>query len=556
MRNDLSLTLPQIPSQVILSTKILLVTIAYIFLGYLCTSSPVWFPAGLGLTALLFWGPMVGLGIFSGDFLLNLMSGEAWEFSIIIASGNTLGAIIGLKCLRFFHFSPHLLFLKDVLNLIFWAALLATTINATLETLYLIFNENLFGSNLQRTWSLLWLGDSTGVLLLTPFLLRLKYDWRAIWLESSRLRWLEASLCLGLLGSVGWLVFDAEKMRMDALLAHLSSTQYLEYLPFPFVIWAAIRFSLWGAVSANLLVALLAISGAMTGVGTFVLQIANYEQAILLLQIFLMILATTSLCLSAAMNERQQLNNTLEEQVIERTLQLRAKMQEQEQLLQMKTVFFQAVVHDLRTSIMGLSMLLNNLPNTDAEILLSSANLKRISQSSDRQLTLINALAEDHFAEQHLLSLQRQSVSLTEIINPLLNDLSPLFVQNKSKLINEIPTDLPKINVDHSQIRLVFEQLLTNAVKHNPPEIQIILAATVESNSVKCTISDNGIGMTPDQCQNLFKLYVRNLHNHRLTGIGLGSYQCRQIIEAHGGQIGVESTLKSGSQFWFTLPLA
>ncbi|WLT37032.1 sensor histidine kinase [Synechocystis sp. B12] len=62
--------------------------------------------------------------------------------------------------------------------------------------------------------------------------------------------------------------------------------------------------------------------------------------------------------------------------------------------------------------------------------------------------------------------------------------------------------------------------------------------------------------MAKDQCEHLFRLYLRNRHNQRLTGIGLGCYQSRQIVEAHGGHIGVTSSPGQGSHFWFTLPLA
>lgn len=538
------------------SAKIMVVAIAYLILGWLSTPFPVWFPAGLGLAALLLWGQVVGLGIFSGDFLLNLILGETWEYGIVSALGSTFGAMVGLNCLRYFRFSPHFLSLKDVLSLVFWAALLATTINATLTTLWQ-FHHSLSGSNLQLTWLRLWLGDSAGVILITPFLLHLRYDWRSLWHPQSKWRLFEAFLCLGLLDGVGWLVFDAQQIKMDALINHFSTTQYLEYLPFPFVIWAAIRFSIWGAVGANLLVVLLAMTGTATGVGTFILQTPNDEQAILLLQIFLIILSTTSLCLAAAINERQQLNSTLEEQVIERTLQLQEKIQETQQLSQMKTIFLQAIAHDLRTSTLGLSMLLKNLQNHSKEpSIFSNINLDRIIQSSDRQLTLINALAEEQFSKQNGLSLHLQNVSLAEIVNNLSSDFTQLFDLNKITLKNQISTDLPKIKVDSQQIRLVYEHLLTNAIKHNPPGLEITLDATMEDHLLKCTILDNGVGMTPQQCQQLFKLYVRNQHNQRLTGIGLGSYQCRQIIEAHGGQIGVKSALSLGTQFWFTVPLA
>jgi len=203
-------------------------------------------------------------------------------------------------------------------------------------------------------------------------------------------------------------------------------------------------------------------------------------------------------------------NNNLEQEVAARTLELREKVREIQRLYEMKTVFLQAVSHDLRTSIMGLMMLLKNLQCRQTEkVTISRAMLDQVVRSCDRQLTLINALSENHFAEERPLILHRQPLSLKEQVKIWLKDWQKDFDLYQATFINLLPDNLPAIDADPCQLRSVFEQLLNNALKHNP-----------------------------------------------LTGIGLGSYQCRQIIEAHSGRIGVKSTPRVGSQFWFTLPLA
>jgi signal transduction histidine kinase len=60
--------------------------------------------------------------------------------------------------------------------------------------------------------------------------------------------------------------------------------------------------------------------------------------------------------------------------------------------------------------------------------------------------------------------------------------------------------------------------------------------------------------MNPEQCDRAFELYARGSQARRSTGIGLGLYLCQQIVQAHGGKIGVTSSPKSGATFWFTLP--
>jgi signal transduction histidine kinase len=71
---------------------------------------------------------------------------------------------------------------------------------------------------------------------------------------------------------------------------------------------------------------------------------------------------------------------------------------------------------------------------------------------------------------------------------------------------------------------------------------------------VRCTVIDNGVGISAKQRESLFELYVPDPNSRQLTGLGLGLYLSKQIIKAHGGFIGVESTPGGGSTFWFSLP--
>jgi len=71
-----------------------------------------------------------------------------------------------------------------------------------------------------------------------------------------------------------------------------------------------------------------------------------------------------------------------------------------------------------------------------------------------------------------------------------------------------------------------------------------------------CTVEDHGAGILPEQCEHLFDLYVRGYQSRHSVGLGLGLYLCRQIIGAHGGEIGVISSPGAGASFGFTLSLA
>ena len=250
------------------------------------------------------------------------------------------------------------------------------------------------------------------------------------------------------------------------------------------------------------------------------------------------------------------LNTHLESQVEERTQELSAKMAELQELNHLKDVFLQAVSHDLRTSLLGVSMVFNNLYKSGEDsVTLCRPLLKRLITSNERQLNLINSLLEDYFNEQRQLELNCQPIQLNQLIQDVMAEYSPLLAQNQATLTPKLPQNCPCIMADPTQLRRVLENLLTNALKHNPPGLNMVLQVAVEDKKICCTLEDDGVGMSQEQQKSLFKLYIRGLHTKHLTGIGLGLYHCRQIIHAHGGEIGVISAPNAGSTFWFTLPV-
>lgn len=250
-------------------------------------------------------------------------------------------------------------------------------------------------------------------------------------------------------------------------------------------------------------------------------------------------------------------STNLEHLVAQRTQELQQKMQELQDLNQLKDVFLHAVTHEVRTQFMGWSMALNNLLNNpEPSIAISRSILTRMKQSSDRQLHLINLLLEVHSAEVEGLVLEPEPVQLSQMIGAIAEDCSPLLAKNQATLTNLVPSELPVVSADPRQLRRVFENLLAHALEQNLPGLHLTLNATVEPGTIRFTLQDDGVGMSRDICEHLFELYVPGCHTRRLTSSGMGLYLCQQIINAHGGEIGVTSTPKAGSTFWFTLPLA
>ncbi|MDX2232728.1 MAG: PAS domain S-box protein [Leptolyngbyaceae cyanobacterium bins.349] len=257
----------------------------------------------------------------------------------------------------------------------------------------------------------------------------------------------------------------------------------------------------------------------------------------------------------------RMLASNLECQVEERTQELRQRMQELQQLNQVKDILLHAVTHDLRTPVHGMLMVLNHLHSKcDESVSVPRSVLERMIESSDRQLSLLNSLMENHTGNPcPNRTLVRERIYLSCVAENALASLEAQIQENQATIVNHIPRDLPAVNADLSRLQFVLENLLVNALKHNPPGRTITLNATLQTNdngsTATCSVTDDGVGMEADQCDRLFQLYVRGLDNHRLTGIGLGLHRCQQIIAAHGGTIQVESHPGHGSNFWFTLPL-
>ncbi|WP_414518947.1 ATP-binding protein [Nostoc sp. PCC 9305] len=220
-------------------------------------------------------------------------------------------------------------------------------------------------------------------------------------------------------------------------------------------------------------------------------------------------------------------------------------------------VFFHAVSHDLRNPVLGTLMVLKNLlTRSEENIAISRSILERMIQSSDRQLNLINSLMETHISEVQGVVLQRQAVQLLAVVEAAIADLEPLLAQNQAKLTNLVSADLPLVNADPTQLWRVFSNLIVNALKHNPPELLLTINATCQDDMIYCTVTDNGVGISQQQSDRLFDLYFRGRSIGNSVSLGLGLYLCKQIIHAHGGEIGVNSALNTGATFWFTLPIS
>lgn len=235
--------------------------------------------------------------------------------------------------------------------------------------------------------------------------------------------------------------------------------------------------------------------------------------------------------------------------------QLQNEIKERQKTEETLEIYLHAVSHDLRNPVIGMSMILNNLiKNSQGETKeVSRKILQQMANSCDRQLTLIDSLVETRQNDLWGVSLELKPLSLYEIGQQISQEWELRLKENQATLINNFSPDLPLVNADAHHLWRVFENLLANALKHNPQGIIITLSARLEGNYLLCSIADNGVGISETQRKQLFDRYQRGNNNNQIS-LGLGLYLCRQIIHAHGGEIGIMNNDEKGSQFWFTLP--
>jgi PAS domain S-box-containing protein len=224
-----------------------------------------------------------------------------------------------------------------------------------------------------------------------------------------------------------------------------------------------------------------------------------------------------------------------------------------------KDKFFSIFAHDLKNPFSALLSLTSSLSDSynDFEKEELGEYLQRVNKAANRIYLLLENLLTWSRSQTGNMSYKPENTDLSPLINYSLM-LHQLDIEKKNIHIEKkLETDLC-VFADQNMLMTILRNLFNNALKFTDPNGHISIEARSMNNEfAEICIADNGIGISEEDIDKLFRIDVKsqNIGQSRAKGSGLGLVICKDFVEKHGGKIWVESTLNQGSRFYFSMPL-
>lgn len=217
--------------------------------------------------------------------------------------------------------------------------------------------------------------------------------------------------------------------------------------------------------------------------------------------------------------------------------------------------FVSAVSHELRTPLTCIKTSVDLLQETDADLWETQAELVQTIQHHVARLeALVADLLEITKLEAGQITLSKQPTDLRSLANRVVETLRPLSDHKNQTVQLSWPEVLEPVEVDRRRIEQVMTNILSNAIKFTPQKGQIDVRVSETHDGLQVCVADNGPGIREeDRAQVFDKFYVVS-DGRGLSGLGLGLYIAREMIELHRGQIWIESHMGEGCTFCFQIP--
>lgn len=227
-----------------------------------------------------------------------------------------------------------------------------------------------------------------------------------------------------------------------------------------------------------------------------------------------------------------------------------------EKLNRLKTEFLANVSHELKTPLTLVSgyaqMSRSQISGSENEPVREKMSI--IVSEAERLALMVGQILDVTRIEEGHIALEKQPCHIDELIYGAVETYFPIMNKNQNRLNITVSPDLPDVSADPGRITQILVNLIANAVRHTSQGV-ITITASKASDFVEVSVADTGTGISPEDLPNLFTRFYSRNKDASGTGTGLGLYICKYLVEEHGGEIKVESTVGFGTKITFSLPL-
>lgn len=229
-----------------------------------------------------------------------------------------------------------------------------------------------------------------------------------------------------------------------------------------------------------------------------------------------------------------------------------------EELDRAKVAFIRLVTHELQAPISAITTYLDLILNEYIPPEQQREYLERSQDRAKEQIALISDLLEFGRLKEVKSTNKSDLIQVDDVVKIVISQFEPQASDKKIRILTDIPPGLAPVRMDPDQVKSIYSNLISNAIKYTPPggEIQILLKQ--EDSKVLSQVKDTGIGIPDEAKEHIFSEFYRakNAKASGISGTGLGLAIVKQIIEKAGGEIWFESEIGKGSDFKFVLPTA
>ena len=222
---------------------------------------------------------------------------------------------------------------------------------------------------------------------------------------------------------------------------------------------------------------------------------------------------------------------------------------------EMKNGLLSLVSHELKTPLTSMRMILHLLADGKVGELAERQKelLETAREDSDRLHQIVESLLDMSRIEAGKALMELQPVRPGRLATVAAETFGSAFAAQETALVVQVKAELPDVLADATRVNYIFANLLNNALRHTSVGNRVFITARATEQFVEFEIADDGVGIPPQHVPRIFEKFYRVPGQSSSNGAGLGLAIVREIVEAHGGQVRVESSVGSGAIFGFTL---